>query len=127
MKIIIIAATALVALAPATHAQGTYKQDIPAALAKKAKITEPQAAEAVMKRVPAGKIEAMELENENGKFIYSYDVKTAGKSGIDEVHVDAMTGKVVGFVHETPAMEKKEAAADARELKAKSKARPAKP
>jgi uncharacterized membrane protein YkoI len=122
MKIIIIAATALIALAPAAHAQGTYKKDIPVALAKKAKITEAQAAEAVMKRVPAGKIEAMELENEGGKFIYSYDVRTAGKTGIDEVHIDAMTGKVVGFVHETAAMEKKEAAADA-----KAKAKPTKP
>ena len=29
----------------------------------------------------------MELEKENGKLIYSYDIKTEGKSGIDEVQV----------------------------------------
>ncbi len=41
-------------------------------------------------------------------------MKTAGKSGIDEVNVDAMTGKLVGKVqHESAADEKKEAAADA--------------
>ena len=79
-----------------------------------------------MARVPKGHIEAMELENEDGKFIYSYDVKTPGKSGTDEVHVDAMTGKVIGLVHETPAMEKKEAAADAKAAKS-AKTKPVKP
>ncbi|MEO8337260.1 MAG: PepSY domain-containing protein [bacterium] len=125
MKIVTIAAVALIAIAPAAHGQDTYKKDIPDALAKKAKVTEQVAAEAAMKRVPKGKIEAVELENEGGKLLYSYDVKTAGKSGIDEVHVDAMSGKVIGFVHETAAMEKKEAAADAKEMKAKAK--PSKP
>ncbi|MDB4890773.1 MAG: PepSY domain protein [Gemmatimonadetes bacterium] len=123
MKIALFAAVALIALAPVAHAQASYKKDIPAALAKRAKVTEPEAAAAVMARVPKGQIEAMELEEEGGKFIYSYDVKTPGKSGIDEVHVDAMTGKVVKLVHETPAMEKKEAAADAKEKKA-AKAKP---
>lgn len=126
MKIVTLAAVALIALAPTAYAQAGYKKDIPAALAKRAKVTEAQAAAAVLARVPKGRIEAMELEEEDGKFIYSYDVKTAGKTGIDEVHVDAMTGKVVKVVHETPAMEKKEAAADAKEKKA-AKAKPAKP
>ncbi|MEO8333931.1 MAG: PepSY domain-containing protein [bacterium] len=121
MKIATIAAVALIALAPAAHGQDTYKKDIPAALAKQAKITEHAAAESATQRVPKGKIEAVELENEDGKLLYSYDIKTAGKSGIDEVHIDAMTGKVIGVVHETPAMEKKEAAADAKEVKAKAK------
>jgi len=80
------------------------------AVAEEAKITEATAAEAVLKAVPGGVIQSVELEKEDGKFIYSYDVKTSGKSGIDEVHVDAMTGAVVGNVHETPADEKKEAA-----------------
>ena len=35
------------------------------------------------------------MERENGKLIYSYDIKTAGKSGIDEVHVSAITGKII--------------------------------
>ncbi len=126
MKITTLAAVALIALAPAAYAQAGYKKDIPAALAKRAKVTEPEAAAAVLARVPKGQIAAMELEEEGGKFIYSYDVKTAGKTGIDEVHVDAMTGKIVKVVHETPAMERKEAAADAKEKRA-AKAKPAKP
>jgi len=52
----------------------------------------------------------VELEMEKGKLIYSYDLKTEGKSGADEVHVDAMTGKVMSVHHESAAMEKKEAA-----------------
>jgi uncharacterized membrane protein YkoI len=126
MKVATLAAIALIAIAPTAYAQAGYKKDIPAALAKKAKITEPAAAAAALARVPKGKIDAMELEEEDGKFIYSYDVKTPGKTGIDEVHVDAMTGKVVSLVHETPAMEKKEAAADAKAAKA-AKAKPTTP
>ena len=126
MRIAALVVVALIARAPGAHAQAAYKKDIPAALAKKAKISEPEAAAAVMARVPKGHIEAMELENEDGKFIYSYDVKTPGKSGTDEVHVDAMTGKVIGLVHETPAMEKKEAAADAKAAKS-AKTKPVKP
>ncbi len=121
MKITASVAVALIALASSANAQGTYKKDVPESLAKKAKITEQQAADVAMKRVPKGAIEAVELENEGGKLLYSYDIKTAGKKGIDEVHVDAMTGKVIGVVHETPAMEKKEAAADAKEMKHKAK------
>ena len=59
----------------------------------------------------------MELEKEDGQFIYSYDLKTAGKPGIDEVHVDAMTGAVVSNAHETPAEEKAEAKKEKAERK----------
>lgn len=102
--------------APAASAQG-YKKDIPDSLAKKAKVTEATASVTAQKRVPAGKIEGVELENEGGKLIYSYDIKTAGKSGIDEVNIDAMTGKIIQVEHESPAAEKKEAAADAKAAK----------
>jgi hypothetical protein len=66
-------------------------------------------------RVPKATIQAVELEREKGKLMFSYDMKTTGKSGIDEVNVDAMTGKVIGFSHESPATERKEAAAEAKE------------
>ena len=69
--------------------------------------------------MPKAKIEAVELEVENGKLMYSYDMKTAGKSGIDEVNVDARSGKIIGFAHESPATEKKEAADEAKAAKAK--------
>ena len=110
-------ATIAVLSASTAFAQGTYKRELPAALMRKAKVTEKAAAEAALARVPNGKVESVELEQENGKLIYSYDIKVTGKSGIDEVAVSAITGKVIAFSHETPADEKKEAAADAKAAK----------
>ena len=123
-------AAALVAVAfaaPAVHAQAAYKKDIPEALAKQAKITEDAAAAAALKRIPQGRIEAVELEKEKGKLLYSYDIKTEGKAGIDEVHVSAVTGKILSVVHESPAAEKKEAAEDAKAAKAKAATKTKKP
>ncbi len=41
-----------------------------------------------------------------GRLIYSYDIKVAGKPGIEEVHVDAMTGAVIATEHENDPMKK---------------------
>jgi uncharacterized membrane protein YkoI len=118
MKYTSLVAAAAVALAGSVaHAQATYKRDIPDSLAKEAKITETAAAATAQKRVPKGTIESVELEREKGKLMFSYDIKTAGKSGVDEVNVDAITGKIIGFSHESAATEKKEAAAEAKEAK----------
>jgi uncharacterized membrane protein YkoI len=107
------------AVAATTHlnAQTSYKKDLPDSLVKQAKITESAAAATAQARVPKGVIQGVELEKEKGRLIYSYDIKTAGKSGIDEVNVDATTGKIIAFGHESPADEKKEAAADAKAAK----------
>jgi Peptidase propeptide and YPEB domain. len=110
---IIVAAIAIVG--SGVRAQTTYKRDIPDSLVKLAKIDESAAAAVAQKRVPKATIQAVELEREKGKLMFSYDMKTTGKSGIDEVNVDAMTGKIIGFSHESPATERKEAAAEAKE------------
>ncbi|MDB4873965.1 MAG: PepSY domain protein [Gemmatimonadetes bacterium] len=121
----IVAALAAVVLAvPAAHAQATYKRDVPDSLVKKAKVTEAAAVAKAQAAVPKGSIDALELEHENGKLLWSFDFKVPGKTGIDEVQVNAVTGKVGKVVHESPAAEKKEAAADA---KAAAKAKPKKP
>jgi uncharacterized membrane protein YkoI len=52
-------------------------------------------------RVPGGTISKGELEEEDGRLIYSFDIKVAGKSGEDEVHIDARTGEVVKQEHES--------------------------
>ena len=46
-----------------------------------------------------------ELEVEDGCLVYSYDVKVPGKSGAEEVYVDAGNGKIIKNVHETAAKE----------------------
>ncbi len=121
MRSVTIAISALALAAGTAAAQAAYKKDLPDALQKKAKVTEEVAAKAAMKRVPKGEIQSVELEEEKGKLIYSYDLKVPGKSGIDEVAVNAMTGKVVAHSHETPAAEKKEAAMEAKEAAKKGK------
>jgi uncharacterized membrane protein YkoI len=98
-------------------AQVAYKREIPDSLARQAKIAESAAAATAQQRVPKGTIQGVELERENGKLIFSYDIKTPGKSGIDEVNVDAISGKIIGVSHESAATEKKEADAEAKRSK----------
>ncbi|HEV8411408.1 MAG TPA: PepSY domain-containing protein [Gemmatimonadaceae bacterium] len=107
-------AIALVALV----AQGIKVTESSPGLLRRAKITPDSAIALAKARLPKATINSAEIEQENGKLIYSFDLKTAGKSGIDEVNIDAMTGKLVGKVeHESPAAEKKEAAAEAKAAK----------
>ena len=101
------------AVAGAQDPQPKYQRDIPARLATQAKVTETEAAKTAIASVPTGRISSVELEDEGGKLLYSYDIKVPGKTGIDEVHVDAKTGKLLTKEHETPVAERKEAAQDA--------------
>lgn len=91
-----------------------------AALMKEAKVSEAVARAAALKEVPGGVVKAHELEREKGKLIWSYDIAVAGKSGIEEVAIDAISGKMVAHEHETAKDEQKEAAEDAAKLKAKA-------
>lgn len=78
--------------------------------AEKPKISMRKAKAIALKQVPNGKIQSAELENEGGKLIYSFDIK--GGSGITEVNVDAINGKVVAVQNESPAKEAAEKSAD---------------
>ena len=95
------------------------KHETQAQLMKEAKVTMAAAKATASKLVPNGRIKSSEIERENGKLIYSFDIATKGKSGIDEVNVDALTGDVVGGVqHEDAKTEAKEAKMEAKEKKA---------
>jgi uncharacterized membrane protein YkoI len=94
----------------ATRITTPAKSDIPADLAKEAKISLETARATALARVPHGVIRSEELERENGNLIYSFDVAVPHRSGIQEVNVNAVTGKVLGVHHETAKAEKKEAA-----------------
>jgi ribosomal protein S3 len=72
----------------------------------KAKITMSQARATALKKAP-GNVKSAELENEGGKLIYSFDIATS-KSGVTEVNVDAMNGKIVAVQQENAAKEAEE-------------------
>jgi uncharacterized membrane protein YkoI len=88
-----------------------------AALAAIAKISQDSAQVIALAQVPGGRIESGELENEDGKLIYSFDIKVAGKEGIEEVHVSAITGEVIKKVHESDAAEAAEKRKEAKAAK----------
>jgi uncharacterized membrane protein YkoI len=108
-----MAALALAAGQAGAQAAAPAKHETAAQLKAEAKVTEKAARATALAQVPGGKVSKHELERENGKLLYSYDIATKGKTGIDEVQIDAITGTVLSNKHETPAMEKAEAKADA--------------
>src|SRR5689334_10113242 len=71
-----------------------------AALRREAKIAEADARKTALAAVPGGRVKSHELERENGRLIYSYDIKVAGKPGVEEVNVSAITGEIVAHEHE---------------------------
>ena len=98
------------------------KHETMAQLRAEARVSEVAARATALAKVPGGRVKTWELERENGTLLYSFDIATRGKSGIDEVHVNAITGALIGdVVHETPKMEKAEAKAEAKEAKAAGK------
>jgi uncharacterized membrane protein YkoI len=119
---IVLSAAAAGAQPPAHH----QKAETQAALQKEAKMTMTDARALALKTVPGATIQAGEIEREGGKLIYSFDMKVPGKSGIDEVNIDAMTSRLVSHQHETPKAERAEAAADAKAAKAAKAAAKAK-
>ena len=89
-----------------------------------AKLPEPKISNAAATRtalaaVPGGVVKSSEIETEHGKLIYSFDIAAPGKSGVDEIAVDAMTGKIVSKTHESPSKERAEAAQEKAERKTK--------
>ena len=105
----------------AKRSRAAKKAESQAALQKEAKVSEETARATALKEVPNGTIKSSELEREKGKLIYSFDITVPGKTGIEEVNVNAIDGSVVGREHETPKMEKAEAAKEAKEKKAAKK------
>lgn len=113
-KLPALVALGTVLAASTAGAQATStKSDVPAKLAREAKISLDSARTIAKAKLPKATVQSEELERENGKLIYSFDMKTAGRSGIDEVNVNAMNGAMVGKIgHEGPADEAKEAKAE---------------
>jgi uncharacterized membrane protein YkoI len=103
----LIAAAMISAAAPAQTA--ACKEAAPG-LAAKAKVSCADAQKTALARVPKAKVKSAELEEENGKLVYSFDLKQQGKPGIEEVQVDAVSGQIVSVEHESAKSEAAEKA-----------------
>ena len=89
-----------------------------AQLAGLAKVSKADAEKAAMNRVKSpATVTGAELEAEHGCLIWSFDLKVAGKAGVQEVHVDAGNGKVLSVKHESVEHEAAEAAQETKEAK----------
>jgi len=71
----------------------SYERAVPERLLSQVKVGEDSARALAVAKVP-GTVESVELLREGGKLLWVWDVKVAGKRGITEVSVDAITGKV---------------------------------
>lgn len=83
-----------------------------AKLMAEAKISKDDAEKAAMAKVPNGTIKEAELEKENGKLQWSFDVATPDSKDITEVNVDAITGDVISMGKESAESEAKESSED---------------
>jgi uncharacterized membrane protein YkoI len=77
-------------------------------LQAQAKVSRADAEKTALAKVPGGSIKEGELEKENGKLIWSFDIATPGTKDVTEVQVDAVTGELVSVAKETPAQQEAE-------------------
>lgn len=88
-------------------------------LQAKAKLTEAQAKAIALAKVPGGKVKEGELEEENSRLVWSFDISSPGTKDITEVQVDAISGSIVSVATESPKDEAKEAKDEKNEKKHK--------
>lgn len=91
----------------AAHAADSSCKEARKGLARRAKVSCAQARKAALAALgkPGSRIRSAELEEENGKLVYSFDLERKGLSGSDEVQIDAGSGQVVSVAHESPEAE----------------------
>ena len=77
-----------------------------------AKVSQAQAERIALDRLGNGSVSiaSAELESEHGCLIWSFDLRIAGKTGIQEVQVDAGDGKILSVKRESSRKEAAEAA-----------------
>jgi len=72
-----------------------------------AKVTEPDARKTALGAVGAAgaSVASGGLEVEEGCLLYTYDIKVPKRKGVEEIVIDAGTGKVLAVQHESAAKE----------------------
>lgn len=73
-----------------------------AEMKKLAKVTQAEAQKTALAelKAPSARVKKGKLEAEDGCLVYSFDIAIPGKSGIEEILIDAGTGKVLSQTHE---------------------------
>ena len=69
--------------------------------AKKANITMDETRVIALAKVPGGEVTNEELGRLAGKLTFFFDIKSAGKKGVDVVSVNAADGEVLEVKHKT--------------------------
>jgi uncharacterized membrane protein YkoI len=85
----------------------------------KPKISMQAARASAMRIVHQGSVRSAELETEHGRLLYSFDIELPNRRGVEEVQISAIDGRLLSRKHESPAKEKAEVRAEAREKKAR--------
>ena len=91
--------------------KGATKEEL-AAMARVTRADAQETALATFKEPPKATVKEAELEAEHGCLVYSFDIEIAGKTGVQEVQIDAGNGKVLSNKHESPKAEAAEKAKD---------------
>ncbi len=82
------------------------------ATTKGAKLSQADAEKIALTRAPGGTVKESELEKEQGKLVWSFDIATPGTTDVTEVQVDAVTGQIVSVEKETIDQQRAEKKAD---------------
>jgi hypothetical protein len=72
-----------------------------------AKVSRSDAQRIALLQAPGGNVEKSEIERENGKLVWSFDIRTA-RGGVKEVQIDALTGDIASVAIETPDQDREE-------------------
>ena len=79
------------------------------ALKAQAAISRADAEKLALAKVEGGTVKEAELEEEDGRLVWSIDIRSPGTKDVTEVLVDAKAGKIVSIETESSEAEKKEA------------------
>ncbi|HEY9422150.1 MAG TPA: PepSY domain-containing protein [Thermoanaerobaculia bacterium] len=86
----------------------------PAATAKKARISIEEARVIALAKVPTGTVRSEELNRENDKVAYSFEILVPGKKGIQVVRVNPADGEIVSIKEKSAWADRRDEAAKRR-------------
>lgn len=112
MKTILACSRLIVGLALSTGFVLAASYNPPAELLAKATVSQSAATKTALAAKPGAKVKEVELEEEDGRLVWSFDLVTEHSTDVTEIQVDAKSGKIVSTKTESAADEADEAKAD---------------